>query len=99
MSALDAAQHHLNQALARLEQALAHRLAAVDPDQATVVAQLSEERAALARDVNNLRDECTRLGAALRNSQREHEALRRVTDGVAGRLDDSVAELNRLLGE
>ena len=48
MSALKIAEQHLNEALSRLEQVMARRLAAADPDQAAVVNRLTQERDALA---------------------------------------------------
>ncbi len=99
MAALESARLHLDEALARLEHALANRLRHLEPDQGSAVAQLSEERNALARDVHSLREQCDRLHAELQASQQNHEQLRELTDGVAERLDDSIAELNHLLAE
>jgi predicted nucleic acid-binding Zn-ribbon protein len=101
MSQLEAAQRHLAQALERLEDALALRLAqpppGTDADYQRAFAELTAERNNLARDVRALRSECDRLSAALSDMQRDHDGLRAVTGQVARRVDGSIAEIDRLL--
>jgi ubiquinone biosynthesis protein UbiJ len=101
MSQLQAAQQHLAQALRRLDKALAHRLtqggSAAPADYQRALAAITAERNDLARDVDMLRNECDRLSAALSEMQRDHRNLRDVTGHVAGRIDGSIAEIDRLL--
>jgi len=99
MSALKIAEHHLNEALSRLEQVMARRLAAADPDQAAVIHRLTGERDALQHDVDGLRAECERLGEALKMMEREHDDMKTATGQVASRLDSSIDELDRMIGD
>ena len=99
MSALTIAEQHLNQALSRLEQVMARRLAAADPDQAGVIDRLTSERDALSRDVEALRAECERLGETLKKTERESEDIKQTTEQVASRLDNSIEELDRMIGD
>ncbi len=99
MSALKIAEQHLNEALSRLEQVMARRLAAADPDQAAVVNRLTQERDTLARDVDQLRAECERLAEALKSVERDHNDMRETTGMVARRLDNSIEELDRMIGD
>lgn len=99
MSALDNAEQHLTQALSRLEQALAQRMAAADPDHAAAIARLSDERDRLQHDVQSLRQECDRLTTALQSAEQDRDAARRMTHEVASRLDVSIEELDRLIEE
>jgi predicted RNase H-like nuclease (RuvC/YqgF family) len=99
MSALTIAEQHLNEALSRLEQVMARRLAAADPDQAAVVNRLTQERDALARDVDQLRAECERLGEALKSVEQDHENMKETTGMVARTLDTSIEELDRMIGD
>jgi predicted RNase H-like nuclease (RuvC/YqgF family) len=99
MSALDIAEHHLNEALSRLEQAMARRLAAADPDQAAVITRMTNERDALSSDVESLRAECERLTAALTKAENERDSMLEATDQAAQRLDSSIDELDRMIGD
>lgn len=99
MSPLELAEQHLNEALSRLEQVMARRLAAADPDQAAVIDRLSGERDALLSDVESLRVECERLGEALKSTQHEHNDIKATTEQVANRLDSSIEELDRMIGD
>ena len=99
MSALDIAEQHLNEALSRLEHALARRIAAADPDQVAAVSQLADERDTLHRDIKALRDECDRLSSALQTAEQDRDAARQMTSEVAARLDVSIEELDRLIEE
>lgn len=62
------------------------------------MAEVSTERDQLARDVNQLREQCNRLSAALNEAQHDNRSLREMSGHVARRLDTSIAELDRLLG-
>jgi predicted nucleic acid-binding Zn-ribbon protein len=101
MSQLEAAQQHLQAALARLENALARRLtpplSGAPEDYERAFGALTAERNDLARDVGMLRSECDRLNAALSAIERDHRNLREVTGQVAQRIDGSIAEIDRLL--
>jgi flagellar export protein FliJ len=102
MSKLETAQRRLDQAVRRLEAALARRMgppgdAAALAEYERVLAQLGGERDHLASDLEGLRGECDRLSIALSEAQRERQALRQVTEQVASRLDGSIAEIDRLL--
>lgn len=99
MSALKIAEQHLNEALSRLEQVMARRLAAADPDQAAVINRLAHERDALVRDVENLRSECERLGTELKSVESERDSIKEATGRVANRLDGSIEELDRMIGD
>ncbi len=78
---------------------MARRLAAADPDQAAVINRLSGERDALLHDVDGLRAECERLGEALKTTQHEQDGIKTTTEQVANRLDNSIEELDRMIGE
>ena len=101
MSQLEAAQRHLTQALERLEDALALRLAqppaGTPADYQRAFAEITAERNDLARDIRALRSECDRLSAALGEMQRDNDDLRAATGQVARRIDGSIAEIDRLL--
>jgi chromosome segregation ATPase len=101
MSQLEAAQRHLTQALERLEDALALRLAqppaGTSADYQRAFAEITAERNDLARDVRTLRSECDRLSAARSEMQRDNDDLRAATGQVARRIDGSIAEIDRLL--
>ena len=99
MSALKIAEQHLNDALSRLEQVMARRLAAADPDQAAVIDRLAGERDALVRDVEGLRAECERLGEALKQAEAEQDEMKTTTEQVASRLDSSIDEIDRMIGD
>jgi hypothetical protein len=98
MAELEAAERHLNEALARLEAALARRLAATSAGGTSQALQaVRTERDALGQEVAGLRRECERLSAALREAERENRAIRELTANVARRLDGSIDELDRML--
>ncbi|NJO38916.1 MAG: hypothetical protein HC871_16570 [Rhizobiales bacterium] len=99
MSALKIAEQHLNEALSRLEQVMARRLAAADPDQAAVIRRLTNERDALSQDVLRLRAECERLSEALKHLESEHDDIKATTGQVATRLDSSIQRLDRMIGD
>jgi len=99
MSALDIAEQHLTEALSRLEQVLAQRLAAADPGQTAALTELVDERDKLHRDVEALREECNRLNTALQTAEQDRDAARKMTSEVAARLDVSIDELDRLIEE
>ena len=101
MSQLEAAQRHLTQALERLEDALALRLAqppaGTPADYQRAFAEITAERNDLARDVRALRSECDRLSEALSAMQRDKR--RPACGDRPGRpqVDGSIAEIDRLL--
>lgn len=99
MSALKIAEQHLNQALSRLEQVMARRLAAADPDQAAVIDRLTSERDVLSKDVERLRAECERLREALGSMEREHDDIKETTGQVVNRLDSSIEDIDRMIGD
>lgn len=99
MSALQIAEQHLNEALSRLEQVMSRRLAAADPDQVSVIERLAAERDALVQDVEGLRGECERMAEALQDAEREQKAIKDTTEQVANRLDSSIDELDRMIGD
>ncbi|MGI9509813.1 MAG: hypothetical protein ACR2QJ_10760 [Geminicoccaceae bacterium] len=99
MSALNIAEQHLNEALSRLEQVMARRIAAADPDQAAVINRLTSERDSLIRDIEGLRAECERLGVALKHAERDRDDIKETTQQVAGRLDNSIENLDRMIGD
>lgn len=92
MSALQAAQRRLDQALAQLEAVLSRPRSEADTSYASTLPRVD-----LAPDVAALRDECGRLQTALETSQRENERLRALADDTALKLDSTIAELNMLL--
>jgi hypothetical protein len=99
MSEIETAQLHLNRALRRLEGVLARRMAEKPGANAPPeLGRITAERDGLVRDVGLLRSECDRLTAALGSAEEAKRQLHQVTSQVAGRLDGSIAELDRLLG-
>ncbi|MEZ5932724.1 MAG: hypothetical protein R3F54_12335 [Alphaproteobacteria bacterium] len=78
---------------------MARRLTAADPDQAAVIDRLTNERDALSEDVERLRAECERLSEALATLESEHDDVKRTTGQVATRLDSSIDELDRMIGD
>lgn len=102
MTEVEVAQKHLEQALRRLESAVARRVQRPPGDaggnDGAAFAELAAERDHLARDVSALRHECDRLSGALSEAQHDNRTLREVTGQVAERLDRSIAEIDRLLG-
>jgi chromosome segregation ATPase len=99
MSALDIAEHHLNEALTRLERVMARRLAAADPNQAAAIDRLTSERDAMLGEIESLKAECARLSDALETVEAERDALRKASGEAAARLDGSIKELDRMIGE
>jgi chorismate mutase len=99
MSALKIAEHHLTEAVTRLEHALAERVAHAGPGQRVRIQKLTEERDALARDIAALRQECERLSGKLAAAEREQAVLRELTSGAVQQLDEQIAGINRMIGE
>jgi chorismate mutase len=101
MGELEAAQRHLTEALRRLESALARRLSAGDGagNGHSGSSEILSERNALAADVGELRHECERLQSALDEAMRDRDEVRHAADSVARRLDGSIEELDRMLGD
>ena len=96
MSSLEAAQRRLEDALRRIEAAASRRATTDGGDGAPGTAFLAE-RNALVEGVGQLRGECERLNEALDAAQRDNEALRRLNEEVARRLDGTIDELQQLL--
>jgi prefoldin subunit 5 len=94
MSQLEAAQQRLTAALRRLESALTQHMM---KSASGAPGDLERRLAAIAAERSMLRAECDRLSAALSEVQREHRNLREVTGQVAGRIDGSIAQIDRLL--
>jgi hypothetical protein len=101
MVELETAQRHLSEALRRLEAAVMRRLATppAGGDGEQQLDALLHERDGLARDVAMLRSECDRLAAALHEAEAEKRQIREITETVARRLDGSIDELDRMLGD
>ncbi len=94
MSALEAAERRLTDALARLEAAL---LVRPSPESwAAERGRLESERATLERDCELLRAECDRLRRELDELQRTHGRLREAAVGVETRLGALLEELDEL---
>jgi chromosome segregation ATPase len=94
MSQLKTAQQRLTEALRRLESALTQQMM---KSASGAPGDYERRLAAIAAERNMLRAECDRLSAALSEVQQEHRNLREVTGHVAGRIDGSIAEIDRLL--
>lgn len=94
MSALEAAERRVADALARVEAALLLR---PSPESwAAERARLESERATLERDCELLRAECDRLRRELDALQQAHGRLREAAEGVEARLGALVEELDEL---
>lgn len=105
MSALEAAEARLAEALERLERALAAtanenaRLAAERGQLERALEDAGVEREALLRDVAGLRGECQRLNDLVESAKRDNDQLLGINDQIAQRLDGAIAELQALLEE
>lgn len=94
MSALEAAERRVVDALARLEGALVLR---PTPERWSAErAELEQRLAVLDRDCDLLRAECDRLRRALEELEGRHGRLREVAAGVEARLGGLVEELDEL---
>jgi chromosome segregation ATPase len=94
MSALEAAERRVTDALARVEAALLLR---PSPESWSAErSRLESERATLDRDCELLRAECDRLRRELDELQLRHGRLRDAAAGVEARLGALVEELDEL---
>lgn len=94
MSALEAAERRLTDALARLEAAI---LVRPGPESwATERQRLEAQLAALDKDCDLLRAECDRLRRELEALRARHERLREAAAAVEGRLGGLIEELDEL---
>jgi hypothetical protein len=98
MAELETARRHVSEALERLEAALVRRLSSApgggSQDNQGVV---SAERDSLARDVTALRGQCERLTVAVREAEKQNQAMRDLAASVARRMDGPISEIDRLL--
>lgn len=94
MSALEAAERRLTDALARLEAALVLRPTA--ESWAAERQRLETQLATLDRDCELLRAECDRLRRELEDLRARHERLREVAAQVEARMGGLVEELDEL---
>jgi DNA anti-recombination protein RmuC len=98
MAGLETAQRHVTEALQRLESALVRRLSSAPAGGSqTNLEALNTERDTLVRDVAQLRGECDRLAAAVREAEEQNQSMRNLTQSVARRLDGPIADIDRLL--
>lgn len=98
MAELETARRHVTEALQRLEAALVRRLSgAPGGGSQDHSGTLSAERDSLSRDVAALRGECERLTMAVREAEKQNQAMRDLTQSVARRLDGPISEIDRLL--
>ena len=63
------------------------------------LATVQQERDGLHADLESLRAEHRKSGAALRDAQENYAAMQVVSEAVAGRLDGAIGELKILLKE
>lgn len=99
MATLEEAEKSLNQALERLETALKRRLVKANGGEPPrSLSGSDQEHDALRRDVAALGTECERLRAELHEVREENRSLREASTTVASRLDGSIAEIDRILG-
>lgn len=93
MSALTVAEDRASAALSKLELVLARRSPAGQP------ADAGDDRAALERDCELLREECDTLRRRLAAAEERGARLAAIVGQVEGRLDGAIAQLDELTGE
>ena len=102
MSELKKASDRLEQAVDRLDEALANgQLAGQDahaPALASEIAAIERERDSLRVDLEALRVERARLTRALTEATERQAATRQANEAVAERLDDAIGSLRGILG-
>ena len=102
MSDLKKASDRLEQAVDRLDKALANGqpLAqdAPAPALASEIAAVERERDSLRADLESLRVERARLARALTEATERQAATRQANEAVAERLDDAIGSLRGILG-
>ena len=89
MANIDAIRQRLDQALARIEQALENNLEAGRRAAKGVSAQNA--------DMQALKSQCDRLKGELETIRSEYASLKQLTDTVSGRLDKAIGELQSVL--
>ena len=102
MSELKKASDRLEQAVNRLDEALANGQSlsqdAHAPALASEIAAVQRERDSLRVDLENLRVERARLARALTEARERQAATRQANEAVAERLDDAIGSLRGILG-
>ncbi|MDD9992488.1 MAG: DUF4164 family protein [Rhodospirillales bacterium] len=102
MSDLKKASDRLEQAVDRLDKALANgqasRQDAHAPALARAITAVERERDTLLADLEALRVERTRLTRALAEATERQAATRQANEAVAERLDDAIGSLRGILG-
>ena len=102
MSDLKKASDRLEQAVDRLDRALANGQPlgqdANAPALASAIATVERERDSLRADLESLRIERARLTRALTEASERQAATRQANEAVAERLDDAIGSLRGILG-
>ena len=102
MSDLKKASERLEQAVERLDKALANGSLAAEsaptPAVASAMAVVERERDSLHADLEALRVERARLTRALAEATERQAATRQANEAVAERLDDAIGSLRAILG-
>ena len=102
MSELKKASDRLEQAIERLDKALANgRQSAEDAHTlalASTIASVERERDSLRIDVDALKLERAQLAQALADARERQAAARQANEAVAERLDDAIGSLRAILG-
>ena len=102
MSELKKASDRLEQAVDRLDRALANGQPldqdANAPALASAIATVERERDSLRADLESLRIERARLTRALTEASERQAATRQANEAVAERLDDAIGSLRGILG-
>ena len=102
MSELKKASDRLEQAIERLDKAVANgRPSAEDahtPALASTIAAVERERDSLRADLDALRLERAQLSRALSDARERQAATRQANEAVAERLDDAIGSLRVILG-
>ncbi|MBT3628920.1 MAG: hypothetical protein HOM52_13010 [Rhodospirillaceae bacterium] len=103
MPNLDEAVAHLGRAVEQLTRALENGAGNGDAEQAGGLAEslrvVQKDRDELHGELESLRAEQRKSGAALRDAQEHYAAMQVVSEAVAGRLDGAIGELRILLNE
>ena len=102
MSELKKASDRLEQAVDRLDKALANGQSlgedAHAPALASAISAVERERDGLRADLETLRVERARLARALTDARERQAATRQANEAVAERLDDAIGSLRAILG-
>ena len=102
MSELKKASDRLEQAIERLDKALANGRQSADDAHtlalASTIATVERERDSLRVDVDALKLERAQLAQALADARERQAAARQANEAVAERLDDAIGSLRVILG-